>query len=524
MASTDKAKGFLERNELAILICLVIFALLIRLYYFWFTLHQAVWWDEGEYLSTAKSWILGIPYDINPQRPPLFQFLAAIAFKIGLGEPFVKFAFVLIPSVLLVASIYFLGKEMFSRETGLIAALLASVSWTFLFWSARVQPDFFSMFFSVLAVYYMWRYWKKPQTHLAVISGVLIAISFYFKISGLLVPMIFFVFVLLKDRAQAFTNKDYYYCALAFIITLIPYFIWSYATFGTPTAFTSGYIEPVAKETPFGWYNLRFYYSLTEGLTFALFIIGLVFALRFILYADIMIKEKKRFFDPYIFCLVSFLVISAFYIFHIKNTDDRWVFLWLPFIFFIVAEAILLIYRILLPHNKSIAAISAVLLLLLCGYAQYSHADSLIKLKASSYAPVREAGIWIKDNSVPGDKVISISYTQTVYYTERNVTNYPLTNKNVTPEDLDYFILTNNPRYLEVSIFEPHPSWLFSYAQQGDMTGWIMDYTNSSIIIQNGQIVSLDIKSTVQRPNGVKLNLVYPPSQINGMFVYEIGY
>jgi len=474
-------KNWLKNPYNLTLVGILILAFGIRLYYFILTKGQTLWWDEAEYMSTAKYWAFGIPYDLNPQRPPLFQFLGALAFMTGLGEQFIKFAFVLLPSVFLVFAIYLLGKNMFDEKIGLIAAFLTSVSWTFVFWTARVQPDFFSMTFSVLAVLFMWEYWKNNKSSHILLAGFFAALGFYFKVSGLLVPMIFMVFILLKDRLSAFKIKEYYYFAGSFLATLIPYFIWSYITFGTATAFTRGYVEPVPVETPFGWYNIQFYSKLTtNGLGFdqvinsiaanpfnfliyslllILLILGVFSALKFILYIDILAKDKKKCIDPALFSILALFFISAFYIFHIKNTDDRWVFLWMPFIFFLIGKASIDIYEYGKKYSKILSLVLILILLAVGGYGQLKHADGLINNKKDSYMPVKIAGEWIKENSDKADKVLSISYTQSVYYTERNVSTY----SEIKPEDFDKYIEENKPRFLQISVFEPHPDWISSW-------------------------------------------------------------
>ncbi|HLF54036.1 MAG TPA: hypothetical protein VI544_02545, partial [Candidatus Nanoarchaeia archaeon] len=98
----ERVKKWLKNPYNLALIGVLVFAFAIRLYYFFVTRGQPLWWDEAEYMSTAKHWAFGVPYDLNPQRPPLFQFLAALSFIVGLGENFIKFTWTLLPSVFLV--------------------------------------------------------------------------------------------------------------------------------------------------------------------------------------------------------------------------------------------------------------------------------------------------------------------------------------------------------------------------------------------------------------------------------------
>lgn len=131
------------------IVLIILLSLAVRLYYFFITKNQPLWWDEAEYMATAKHWVYNVPYDVNPQRPPLFQLLAAIFMYLAFSEAAIKFMIVIIPSIFLVFLTYLLGKEMFSKKVGLFAALATTFMWSFLFWSERFQPDFLSMCFKM---------------------------------------------------------------------------------------------------------------------------------------------------------------------------------------------------------------------------------------------------------------------------------------------------------------------------------------------------------------------------------------
>jgi hypothetical protein len=242
---------------------------------------------------------------------------------------------------------------------------------------------------------------------------------------------------------------------------LIPYFIWSQVTFGTPFAFREGYSNAVGSAVPFGWYNLGFFYSLTGGVLFVLFLIGLFIALRFILYLDIIAKDRRAAFNPEIFSIISLVIVSAFYIFYIRGTEDRWVFLWLPFIFFFVSNSIDKISELVEGYAKGLGIIILVGLLLIVVYSQYTHGNELILNKKDSYAPIKQAALWMKDNSNKTDLIVSASITQTTYYSERNVSTFSSAAK--TPEEYNQFIYQNEPRFIEVSAFEGQPEWLNSW-------------------------------------------------------------
>jgi 4-amino-4-deoxy-L-arabinose transferase-like glycosyltransferase len=449
-----KLKIWLKKPTNLLLLAILILGIGIRLYYFSLTIDQTLWWDEAEYGATAKMWAFDVPYELNPQRPPLFQFLWTIFLKLNFSEPLIKLLLVILPSSFMIFAVYLLGKEMYNQKAALIAALLIAVSWTLVFWSVRFQPDSFSLCFQILSILFMWKHWKsdKSNAKYAILAGVFAGVGFYFKVSALLVPLSFFFFVLIKDKHKMFFKKEYYYSGIAFLITLIPYFIWSYLTFGDFFAFRAGYSHDVIVNSPFGWYNLKFYSFMTDPLMFWIFIFGLIYSLRFFLYFDILIKEKNPKPLPNLFSVIVLATVSAFYIFYIRGTDDRWVFLWMPFIFLISADGILFVAKKFLRNYKAVAGIFVILLLGSTSYLQYQHFNGLIFEKKDSYMPVKLAGLWLKEHTDKQTSVSSLSYTQTVYYSERNVSNW---GHYKNQSAFEKYIEDADVKYLTYSIFEP---------------------------------------------------------------------
>jgi 4-amino-4-deoxy-L-arabinose transferase-like glycosyltransferase len=474
----ERIKDWFSNPYNLLLVLIAAFALCIRLFFYFKTNGQTLWWDEAEYMSTAKKWAFGVPYDLNPQRPPLFQALSALAFIIGLSENFIKLAFVLLPSLALVIVTYYLGKEMYNEKVGVIAAALMCCSWSILFWTARVQPDFFSVTFQVLSILFMWKSWKNENPRQGLYAGIFAAVGFYFKVSALLVPLAFLVFIFIRDRFKGAKHKNHWFFFIGFVAAMIPYCIWSQMTFGTLFAFKANYSIAFTEATPrpFGWYNLEFFYLLTEGLLFALFLVGLIYALRVFLYADVIVKERKESLNPDLFSIIVLIVVAAFYIFYIRGTEDRWVFLWLPFIFFFIGNALMLIWKFVARYQAFVATALVVLLILVAGYQQIQHASTLISQRAPTYMPIKLAGLWIKDHSQPGDKVLSVSLTQATYYTERNVTTYSILPQMKTDEEVNAFVKAHQPKFIMWSQFEQHPDWTPAWIDKRQGNGLTLAY------------------------------------------------
>ncbi|MEM3074690.1 MAG: hypothetical protein QW727_01990 [Candidatus Pacearchaeota archaeon] len=110
-------------------------------------------------------------------------------------------------------------------------------------------------------------------------------------------------------------------------------------------------------------------------------------------------------------------------------------------------------------NNKKINIFIILIILGLGIYTQIVHVDGLIKIKKDSYLPVKDAALWMKENSNKWDVMLSVSYTQTAHYSERKVYTFAGMNESSFEELLN----KAKPKYMMVSIFEPnHPEWSYN--------------------------------------------------------------
>ena len=101
----EKTKNFLEDNQNKLLVALISFATIIRLYYFFKVGAQPIWWDEGDYLAVAK----GFAYHWQNQewwshfsgiRPMFMPIIWYLFFLINSSELVIRFFTILVPSIL----------------------------------------------------------------------------------------------------------------------------------------------------------------------------------------------------------------------------------------------------------------------------------------------------------------------------------------------------------------------------------------------------------------------------------------
>mgnify|MGYP001589359055 FL=1 len=85
----------------------------------------------------------------------------------------------------------------------------------------------------------------------------------------------------------------------------------------------------------------------------------------------------------------------------------------------------------------------------------------IIEIKKETYLQVKQAALWMKENTKEGDKLFSISFPQTQYYSDRETLSYwpPHSGYN-TSEEFAKWLDKEKPKFLTISLFENHPEWI----------------------------------------------------------------
>ena len=111
-----KIKNWLRNPYNLGIIVILIFAFAVRLYYFYLTQDQAVWWDEAEYLLKDKRIALGTPETgFWYGRPIMFPVILSFFYLFGFGEIIIRFSILLI-SLATILLVYLVGKQLFNKK------------------------------------------------------------------------------------------------------------------------------------------------------------------------------------------------------------------------------------------------------------------------------------------------------------------------------------------------------------------------------------------------------------------------
>lgn len=470
---------------------IILFALGIRLYFMFLTKNQAVWWDEGEYMLRVKHLVLGTPQSGFFEGRELFTpyFWAAIYyfFRNELGIRFIQ----VIISTLTVLVTYFLGKEVYDKKTGLLAALFMSSFWLHLFFTCRLLTYLYAPLFYTLALALFWKGYCTENKHkdrylyLSFITLVM-GLGIYSSITFAAFPILIYLFI--TKRFSFLKDKRLWKYGLLSLPFLLFSFIPSYLVQGSIMPRLRQMADIESTQTGAGVNGLFTYVNMMPRLLLTIYlfiiIIGLILFLSklFISFDLVFKKERSLSLDKDLFIFIAGFFIFAFYTYVAMTVGgpagasyDAWILPLFPLLFILsssyIARAIdYLNNKTKIQKNIKLVIISAIVIILLFGF--YSHikfADTSIKNKIPSYYNLIPAGEWLKQNSLPGDLIVSGAIAELTYYSEREVVPFANWIEYNTSEQFVEFAKKNKPKYLVWTIWEDRPSWTRSFITSGEM-------------------------------------------------------
>jgi hypothetical protein len=477
--------GWIEDNYDTIFIAVFILAFILRIWIFFKTSTQPFWWDEADYLAAAKKWA-----GINPNLPDIWYYrrgflwplISSLFFRIGLGEIGMRFLVALFSSGIVVVS-YFIIKKMFNKKAALLTALALSVSWVYLFFTGRVLTDIPAAFFILLALLFFWKgYVLKEGNKFIYLFGLFFGIAVLIRMQSFIFVPPFLIYIFTKEKFKMFKNKHLWIALGILALLLVPQMIMYSSHYGNPIADVLGHyfgvkgLIPDSESAQRTVSTLFDYFSnlpyILGGqyqlgiIIFILFLVGVfIFFFDFILGFDKILKNEeiqKKFFIL-LWIVIPFLVLG--YI--TEYVEHRYISADLVFLFFLAIFPLMKLEDYIskkgkMSHKKAFTLIFILVFILLIPNITWG--KELTESKISSYAEVKEAGLWLKENSNLSDLIITSSTPQIIYYSERAVQS----GNPVIWTNMSYFETEVNrlkPKYLMISAYEQSPEWLYIYPE-----------------------------------------------------------
>ncbi len=467
---SKKIGSWLEKKENRLFLGVLIFAFAVRLYFFFQTLDQAVWWDAGDYLSQAKyiGGLIKFDYIFNPRRPFFLAVLWGTLFRLGFGETMLRITELLF-SIFGILGIYLIGKKMFNYKVGLISSFLLAIFWQHLFFSFRLMTEIPTLTFFLFAMYFFWRGYvkkEKPKKFLP-LFGLFLGLSLLTRGGTLMMGLSLFLFLITTDKLKFLKNKYLWIAGIIVALIMSTFFIFVYfQSGGNPVKQYVGIGEGrFSAKKSMGLPGILTYSGFfPEYLGWALlipFLLGLLIFLSDIFIRLDMVWKNNPILKKNLFLFFWLIVPFLFHSIVIGHMEPRYLIMAFPPFFIILSKGLIKIGKEAEKHQKSLGIILIISVLILGSFYQLSQAKAVIQNKKESYMEVKKAGLWIKENSSPGDIVLSMSIFQNMYYSERKTYRIP---QNQT--EFHRIVKDLKPEYYVVSIFENHPSWSYSYPEE----------------------------------------------------------
>lgn len=248
--------SFIKKNY--IIIGILLLGAILRFYKLDF---QSVWLDEIHTMNEANpKFSFSEVYKTvmeREQMPPLYFYSVNILFKILGYSPFVVRLYSAIIGLISIYGIYLLGKELFSRRTGIIGAALISVNYLHLHFSQEARPYIFLLLFSTFSFYYLTRYLKNPTIKNILLHGLFAGLMISMHFFGLFVLfaqycILLFFFILHQDKKTFFKHA-----AISGLVTLI-IFIPSFKVFKIVSGIKQFWIPAPSLDVYTNYFNYFF--------------------------------------------------------------------------------------------------------------------------------------------------------------------------------------------------------------------------------------------------------------------------
>tara|TARA_Y100000310_G_scaffold329294_2_gene398869 strand:- start:1021 stop:2364 length:1344 start_codon:yes stop_codon:yes gene_type:complete len=159
----------------------------------------------------------------------------ALSYSIFGISDFSSVLFILLTSLGNVILIFYFGKLLFNRKTGLIAAFMMSFFPLDVVYSTRLLSDLPSAFFMALGVYIFLYYEKNSDLNNYfgyLFSGIFIGIGYLIRESALLIALFFITYILYKRKIK----KEYFLIVLGVLLIILAETFILYLLTGDPLA------------------------------------------------------------------------------------------------------------------------------------------------------------------------------------------------------------------------------------------------------------------------------------------------
>jgi 4-amino-4-deoxy-L-arabinose transferase-like glycosyltransferase len=205
-------------------------------------------------------------------KPPLYMWLMSLSYQVFGVSNFSSRLWSPIFGILSLVVVFYLGKTLYNRKIGFLAAIILGTFTTFFSFARHAMTDVPFVFFILASVYFFVLSEKTENTkRYAALSGLFFGLALMTKqIQALLIPLIIFAYLVLTKRSLRFLfSKPFKLFLGVGLLVFSPWFVYMTLRFG-PTFwewyfFYSGFTRTVSPiEGHIGGYLYYFNYLISS--------------------------------------------------------------------------------------------------------------------------------------------------------------------------------------------------------------------------------------------------------------------
>lgn len=453
----EKAVNALSDRHNQIALAIFLFALALRLNY---AFMSGMWADEGRYANIGRA-LLAHPFEYSSRMdgivkafPPVFPYMLFISQAIfGAGDFAVRIINPVLGS-LSVLLIYALGRVMFSKNAGLFAAALLSVSPIAWFYDERILLETPMNFFSLLTILAFYYGYERKHDKILYASGAFFVLAYLTKQSTFFVLPAIAAYLAYSRKAAWLRERRIWMAALFALLLMVPWAARSIGACGSVSCESTHaltWFKTEGGDKLDVVYDYFYYVKLTPYLLSASVLVLFFFGLIPLANG----KNKKE------NVLLLSLAAMIYFIFAITSVKDlRYVLPAVPPILLIAAGGVDEISRQLAGKQIKYSPLIAALILVPVLYWSHGSGKELILNKAPGFLMLREAGQYFE--KMPADTIIMGTSSQAIsfYGGDKKMVAIP-----AKQEDFDDRLYNTSAGYLELDAYERTlPSWVWGYA------------------------------------------------------------
>jgi mannosyltransferase len=208
------------------LLGIVLIGLLFRIYHLG---TQSIWLDEAFSVALAKMTLPQMVQAAAPDvHPPLYYFLLhywIIVF--GTSESAVRLLSVLF-GVLAIPMIYVVGRQLFNKQVGLVAALILALSSFNIYYSQETRMYSLMVLLALLSMYFFWRFLQQSNLVSSVgyvLSTGLLVYTHYYGWFVVIAQNIYVVTLLLLSKHRAYRLRDWAVLQAIVVALFVPWMV-----------------------------------------------------------------------------------------------------------------------------------------------------------------------------------------------------------------------------------------------------------------------------------------------------------